>query len=222
MATPSESAEEPGAARTRRTALKAALSLAAFGGIVTIVLFALAQLTRERIDRNEQSWIKAPLYALLEPGSYDNDLLADAIVVSSRDLLGTSAPATIYRARRNGQPVAAVIQTLAPEGYQGPLELLVAVDPDGVLLGVQVLRHNETPGLGDAFETREADWLDAFSGASLLDPPQHLWSVRKDGGAFDAMTGATITSRAIVRGVRRALEFYRAHRERVFTEKSER
>jgi electron transport complex protein RnfG len=210
MATPSN------AAAPRRAIARSALSLALIGAAATIVLTLLAQATRERVARNESSWIKQPLYALLEPKSYDNDLLADSIAIRSPDLLGTDAPATIYRARRDGQPVAAVIQTIAPDGYRGPIELLVAVAVDGTLLGVQVLRHNETPGLGDAFETREADWLEAFRGLSLTRPPQHRWTVRKDGGDFDAFTGATITPRAIVKGVRRALELYQAQGPRIF------
>jgi electron transport complex protein RnfG len=212
----------PGNAATpwsrRAAVVRSAASLALLGAAATLVLSLLAEATRARLERNQSSWIKQPLYALLEPAAYDNDLLADRITMGSRDLLGTSVPATIYRARRNGRPVAAVIQTVAPDGYRGPIELLVAVAADGSLLGVQVLRHNETPGLGDAFETREAGWLEAFRGLSLERPPQHRWTVRKDGGDFAAFTGATITPRAIVKGVRRALEFYRAQPERIFAE----
>lgn len=213
MVTPTEERE---AAQRRRAILRSALALAATGAVFAIVLFALAQMTAGRIAENRRNWIKQPLYSLLNGVEFDNDPLTDRISVVSRDLLGTAAPAVIYRARRNGKPVAAVIQTIAPEGYRGPLELLVAVAWDGALLGVQVLRHDETPGLGDQFETREADWLEAFRGLSLQNPPQHQWTVRKDGGAFDAFTGATITPRAIVRGVRRALELYAAQRERLF------
>jgi Na+-translocating ferredoxin:NAD+ oxidoreductase subunit G len=213
MATPSEEMRTP----TAGVAIaRSAISLAVVGAVLAIVLFALSQALHERIVRNQQSWIRQPLYALLDPESYDNDLLADHIVVTSRDLLGTSTPATIYRARRKGVPVAAVIHTVAPDGYRGPIELLIAIAWDGTLHGVQVVRHNETPGLGDAFETREAGWLEAFRGLSLSKPPQNRWTVRKDGGDFDAFTGATITPRAIVKGVRRALEFYRAQRERLF------
>lgn len=211
MATRSEPALKGGASVAR-----AAATLALIGGLLALALHGLAQLTHERAVRNEQSWIRQPLQALLDASSYDNDVLADRITVTAPDLLGTDAPATIFRARRGDAPVAAVIHTVAPDGYRGPIELLVAVDVDGTLLGVQVVRHNETPGLGDAFETRERDWLNAFRGLSLTRPPQSRWSVRKDGGDFDAFTGATITPRAIVKGVRRTLEFYRAQRERLF------
>lgn len=210
MATPSDSA------RAGASVGRSALTLALVGGVLALALYALAQLTHDRAVRNEQSWIRQPLEALLDATTYDNDVLADRISVTAPDLLGSEVPATVFRARRGGAPVAAVIHTVAPDGYRGPIELLVAVDVEGTLLGVQVVRHNETPGLGDAFETREQDWLAAFRGLSLNQPPQARWTVRKDGGYFDAFTGATITPRAIVKGVRRTLEFYRAYRERLF------
>jgi Na+-translocating ferredoxin:NAD+ oxidoreductase subunit G len=125
----------------------------------------------------------------------------------------------VYRARRGGIPVAAVVRPVVPDGYRGPIELLVAIAVDGSLLGVQVIAHRETPGLGDAFETREPEWLGRFRGRSLADPPQQRWTVRKDGGDFDAFTGATITPRAIIAGVRRTLEFYALNRDRLFVER---
>jgi electron transport complex protein RnfG len=219
MATPSKDSSDGAApAHTKRSIARSAISLALIGAVLAMVLSAIAQVTGKRIAHNERSWIRQPLYALLEPDSYDNDVLTDTIVVVSKDLLGTSAPAAIYRARRGGKPVAAVIHTVAPDGYRGPIELLVAIAWDGTLLGVQVVRHNETPGLGDAFETRDADWLDAFRGLSLSNPPQQRWTVRKDGGDFDGFTGATITPRAIIKAVRRALEYFRAERREIFME----
>jgi electron transport complex protein RnfG len=213
MDTPTEPPRGPSG---RRAIARSAFALAVIGAAFTLALFALKDAAKERIALNQENWIKQPLYALLNGVEFDNDPLTDRISLAARDLLGTSAPAVVYRVRRDGEPIAVVIRTIAPDGYQGPIELLVGIARDGTLLGVEVLSHNETPGLGDAFETREADWLDAFKGLSLENPPQHRWTVRKDGGAFDAFTGATITPRAIVRGVRRALEFYRAHRDRLF------
>ena len=192
------------------------LTLAIVAGAMTAALSFIERLTQARIARNEQAPVVARLDALVPPQSHDNDLLADRIEVVAPELLGTTRPVAIYRARLKGQPVAAIVRSFAPDGYRGPIELLVAIREDGTLIGVQVLAHRETPGLGDAFETREAGWLDAFRGRSLGDPPQQRWTVRKDGGDFDAFTGATITPRAIVRSVRRTLEFYALNEERIF------
>ena len=198
------------------TLAKPALTLAIVAAVLTASVALVASLTRDRIATNEQAWIKQRLDALVAPATYDNDLLADAISVTAPDLLGSAQPVRIYRARRAGVPVAAVIRPIAPDGYRGPIELLVAINPDGRLIGVQVIRHDETPGLGDAFESRDVHWLDGFRGRSLTDPPPQRWTVRRDGGDFDAFTGATITPRAIVKAVRNALEYYQRNSRRIF------
>lgn len=191
-------------------------TLVGIAAVLTVGLAVLANVTRDRIAHNQQAWIKEHLDALVAPSNYDNDPLTDTIEVTSPGLLGTTAPVTAYRIRKAGLPVAVAIRSIAPNGYRGPLELLVAIAPGGQLLGVQVIRHNETPGLGDAFENRDRGWLEKFRGLSLTNPPQQRWSVRRDGGEFDAFTGATITPRAIVGAVRRTLEFYQGNEDRLY------
>jgi Na+-translocating ferredoxin:NAD+ oxidoreductase subunit G len=193
-----------------------AIVIIASAAVLAAIVSLVAGANKQRIERNEQAWLQQRLDALIAPPLHDNDLLMDRIVVTSPDMLGIAAPVTIFRARLRGQPVAAVIYTVAPDGYQGPIEMLVAIAVDGTLLGVQIVRHRETQGLGDQFENRRAGWLRNFKGLSLKNPPQQRWSVRKDGGNFDEFTGATITPRAIVRATRRALEFYASQRDRIF------
>jgi Na+-translocating ferredoxin:NAD+ oxidoreductase subunit G len=211
MATPADIPD----ASNRRSILAVIATLVIVGALGTAVLAVVADFTRARIERNAQAWIQQHLDALVPPQSHDNDLLNDAISMVSPEL-GTTQPVTIYRARRLGEPVAAIIRSVAPDGYRGPIELFVAIAHDGTLIGVRVLQHNETPGLGDAFEKREPHWLEHFRGLSLSNPPQQRWTVRKDHGDFDAFTGATITPRAIVKAVRRTLEYYQANRDRIF------
>lgn len=211
MATSVEPAKKPQRMTAALVVVAIALLLAAF-------VATLATVSRERTRRNEQAWILQRLDVLVPPSMHDNDLLSDRIDVTSPDILGVPGAISIYRARKDGNPVASVFHTVAPDGYHGPIELLVAIAYDGSLLGVQVVRHKETTGLGDQFENRRADWLPAFRGKSLNDPPQQRWSVQKDGGDFDAFTGATITPRAIVKATRRALEYHASQRERVFAE----
>lgn len=219
MATQLErSPERPsGSGGPRRTRTLGVLALVLVAVAAALLLTLLDRAMQERIDTHAQEWILQRLNMLLPPDAYDNDVLSDVIMARAPDLLGTIRPVPIYRARRNGEPVAVILHTVAPDGYRGPIELLVAIDPDGTLIGVQVVRHQETPGLGDAFENRSAGWLDEFSGRSLRDPPQQRWAIRPDGGDFDAFTGATITPRAIVKAVRRTLEFQQVKRELLFT-----
>lgn len=211
---------EISAGARRLAPLIGAAALIAVAAALAAVLTWVAIGTGEQIARNESAWIQQRLTKLVPAELYDNDLFADRIAVLSPEILGVPDPVTIYRARRNGKPVAAVIHTVAI-GYRGPIELLVAIRYDGTLIGVQVIRHQETPGLGDAFEQREPDWLDRFRGLSLTHPPQQRWTVRKDHGDFDEFTGATITPRAIVKSVRRALEYFKAQRERIFAQRSD-
>jgi len=196
--------------------LRAALTLAGLAAILTLALAALAHVTQERIARNRQAWLLQRLDALIAPESHDNDLFEDRIRLAAPDLLETDIPAEVFRVRREGRPIAVAIRFVVPDGYRGPIELLTAIRYNGTLIGVQVLHHNETPGLGDAFETRNPEWLQRFEGLSLNKPPQQRWTVKKEGGDFDAFTGATTTPRAIVKGVRRALEFYAARRDQLF------
>jgi electron transport complex protein RnfG len=204
----------PDAPRMRR-GVSAAILIAIAAALAALLTY-VAGSTREQIERNELAWIQQRLNSLVPAELHDNDMLADRIAVAAPDLLGITEQVTIYRARRGGQPIAAAIHTVAPDGYRGPIELLIAVRYDGTLIGVQVVRHKETPGLGDAFENRNADWLPRFRGLSLTNPPQQRWTVRKDHGDFDEFTGATITPRAIVKATRRTLEFYNARRDTVF------
>jgi Na+-translocating ferredoxin:NAD+ oxidoreductase subunit G len=215
MATPDDIPEAP---TQRRSIAVPAATLALIAAVLTVGLVAVANFTRDRIARNQQAWIKQHLDTLVSPQTYDNDPLMDTLQVSSPDLLGSVNPVTAYRMRQGGAPVAVAIRSVAPDGYRGPLELLVVIAPEGNLIGVRVIRHNETPGLGDAFENRDADWLTRFSGLSLTNPPQQRWTVRRDGGDFDAFTGATITPRAIVKAVRRTLEFYRGNEQLLYRE----
>ena len=122
----------------------------------------------------------------------------------------------MYRARREGRPVAAVLTAVAPDGYNGAIRLLVGVRRDATVAGVRVVSHRETPGLGDFIEAEKSDWVAQFEDRSLGDPPAERWRVRRDGGAFEALTGATITPRAVVGAVRKALIYFRDRREALF------
>ena len=174
--------------------------------------------TRERIAANERATLLRKLHRLIPPEQHDNVLLEDSVSVSNESLLGTDKPVMVYRARKAGKPVALVIAVVAPDGYSGSIKLLVGINVDGTLSGVRVVAHRETPGLGDAIDEARSDWIHIFDGKSLEDPAPGQWKVRKDGGHFDQLTGATITPRAVVKAVRQALLYYRQYQEELFTE----
>ncbi|SFF42265.1 electron transport complex protein RnfG [Fontimonas thermophila] len=194
---------------------RSGLVLAAFAAIAATLLASTYALTADRIRAAEQQRLLRQLEAVLPAGAYDNDVASDIIRRPIAELRA-DAPVTIYRARRGGTPVAAVLTVTAPDGYGGPIELLVGIGADGRLTGVRVTAHQETPGLGDKIEIDRSDWIRAFTGRSLTDPPPPRWAVRKDGGVFDQFTGATITPRAVIKAVRQALEYFEHHRADIF------
>jgi len=112
----------------------------------------------------------------------------------------------------SGTDVTGVAFELTGYGYSGAIRVLIGIAPDGTVLGVRVLSHTETPGLGDKIERRISAWIESFSGKSLSDPAPDGWAVRKDGGSFDQFSGATITPRAVVATVKRGLQLFDAHR----------
>lgn len=174
--------------------------------------------TEERIADNQRRALLKSLHQLVPEDLYDNDIYADILYVRNSELLGTDEPVPVYRARKDGWPVAAVIAPIAPDGYNGSIRLLVAIQLDGNLAGVRVVRHRETPGLGDRIEAERSDWILDFDGKSLLDPEENKWKVKRDGGTFDQFTGATITPRAVVKAVKEALLYYEAYGHTLFAQ----
>lgn len=172
--------------------------------------------TQERIAEAKRQALAETLHALIPPERHDNDLATDIIDITAPEFLGSKKPVKVYRARKTGLPVAALFTTIAPDGYSGVIKLLVAVNADGSIAGVRVLAHRETPGLGDFIEESKSDWIMGFNGKSLFNPVEKNWKVRKDGGAFDHTTGATITPRAIVKAVYNTLSYYRQHQAEIF------
>jgi electron transport complex protein RnfG len=199
--------------------LIAALVLASFS-VAGVSLVAVTHATmQERIIANTRLAMQRKLASIIPEGQSDNDPLEDQIRVSDPDRLGAEET-RVYRVRKGDEPVAVILNPVVPDGYAGPIELIVSVLRDGSLGGVRVLTHHETPGLGDQIEETKSDWVLDFTGRSLSSPPLDDWAVRRDGGAFDQFTGATITPRAIVNAVKNTLLFVQSQGDRLFHEPS--
>ena len=182
------------------------LSLGAICALVTLSLLLANQLTHEQIAAQQQEDQLAVLRQVLPATLYDNNPLAEATKVQD-ETLGT---VEVYPARRGGQLTAMAFQ-VSTIGYGGPIVQLIALDAEGRILGVRVLTHKETPGLADKIEVGKSDWIKRFDGLSLGNPPLEKWKVKKDGGQFDQFAGATITPRAVVKGILQALQFQVRH-----------
>ncbi len=158
---------------------------------------------------------------VLPAANYDNDLLKDALQIAATPALGQDATSTTYIARKGGKPSALVLEAIAPDGYAGKIRLLIALDTEGTLLGVRVTQHKETPGLGDYVDpkkdkNKERPWITQFNGLKPATTEEREWKVKKDGGRFDSVAGATVTPRAVVKAVRKAAVYVTENRETLF------
>lgn len=198
---------------------KPGLALTGFALLGTLALAIAFNLTQGRIESNEREATLKRLNALVDHQTYDNDLLADQVVLPAADF-ASAKDVTVYRARKQGSPVAALFTVTAPDGYSGSIRMVVAVKADQTLAGVRVLSHKETPGLGDKIEAEKNDWILGFQGKSLQAPNPEHWAVRKDGGEFDQFTGATITPRAVVKSVKSVLTWSQNHFAMLFQQEA--
>ncbi|SDJ70536.1 electron transport complex subunit RsxG [Microbulbifer yueqingensis] len=189
--------------------------------LITAGTLAVTQITtREPIQRAIREASARALLEIIPLDQHSNDILVDTYPIPRRywAQLGLKDGGKINLAREEGGRISAVIvPTVAPDGYGGPIRMLVGVNRDGTIAGVRVTSHSETPGLGDKIEVKKSDWILGFNGKSLQDPPPGQWTVQKDGGAFDQFSGATITPRAVVTQVREVLQFIARHREEIFS-----
>lgn len=196
-----------------RAISKNALALGAAAALCVAVLGFVNQLTHERIAQQRLSSKLAILSEVLPGTDAGATLLADCVLVQDAELLGRDSAQAIYRWRPQDTLSAYIIETTAPDGYSGNIDLLVAVTPAGTVLGSRVLEHKETPGLGDKIELRRSNWILSFAQQQVTDDNSGQWAVRKDGGQFDQFTGATITPRAVISAVRKAALYIQQHPE---------
>lgn len=188
-----------------------------FFTLVGTSLLALTYLqTRDDIDKNEQLEELKLISQLIPPSNFDNDIVADTVSLEPDALLGTRHNSKAYRARLHDAPVGVVLEAAAPDGYSGRISLIIAIKADGTLGGVRVVDHKETPGLGDYIDIAKNNWITGFDGKSLVPGRDGDWRVKKDGGQFDFMAGATITPRAVVKAVHKTLQYFELHRDALF------
>lgn len=194
--------------------------LAIFAIVCTAIVGLVNELTSDKIKIQEQLQLLNTLQSIIEPSRYNNDITQHCVSLSSTLLGNTTKDKTMqtaYIARQNEQAIAIAITSTAPDGYNGNIELIIAINMDDSISGVRVLKHQETPGLGDKVELRKSNWIHSFTGKKLLSENDDRWAVTKDNGIFDQFTGATITPRAIVKAVRKTLLYFKDNKHSLLT-----
>lgn len=181
--------------------------------LLSSVLLGFADLaTRGVIQQRLEDDLKASLEAVVPADLYDNNLLADTMTLPSAENNIGAAETKVYLAKKAGAVSAVCFKFIAPDGYAGPISLVMGVNTQGEILGVRVMAHVETPGLGDKIELAKSKWVLGFNGKSLDNLTTAQWAVKKDGGVFDQFAGATITPRKVTQAIKRGLDFYQSHK----------
>ena len=180
--------------------------------IITAGLIALTQVvTKDRIAEQVKQARSKALLEIVPIGQFDNDLLDNAFWLKAEGQLGLKEASEAFVALSEGRPRYFILPLIAPDGYTGPIRLIMSIDLAGTIIGLRVIEHKETPGLGDKIDIKKSDWVRLFEGRSLENTDESAWAVKKDGGDFDQMTGATITPRAIVNSVYKGLRYFQNH-----------
>ncbi|MDO9151523.1 MAG: electron transport complex subunit RsxG [Methylotenera sp.] len=194
---------------------KTASTLTAFSLVGTAILAYIFMITRAPIEASEAEARLALFSQILPHGLYDNDLLKTELLIPPNPLLGNRVTSKANIAKLDNEPVGVILEAIAHDGYAGDIKLLIAIRTDGSISGVRVLTHKETPGLGDYIEIERNDWITQFNDESLVKTAAKDWVVVKDGGKFEYMAGATITPRAVVKAVAKALQFFNENKSRL-------
>jgi H+/Na+-translocating ferredoxin:NAD+ oxidoreductase subunit G len=186
-------------------------------GAALLVSFSY-DFSKDRIAANQRARLLARLDSVLDPALRGRDLATVRFTVTDRELLGSTAAVDVFVATEAGTPAAVIFASEAPDGYNAPIKLLIGMSATGTITGVRAIAHRETPGLGDEIDIAQSDWIKQFDGKSLAMPAPAGWAVKKDEGTFDSITGATVTSRAVVKAVKNTLLYFDRHRDELFAQ----
>lgn len=197
-------------------ALKTAITMIAFALIGTAMLAYVFEITRAPIEASEKEARLALFKQILPASNYNNDLLDQVVKIEPNELLGNRVASQANIAKLDNKNAGVILEAIAHDGYSGDIKLLIAIRADGSVSGVRVLAHKETPGLGDYIDIAHDNWIKLFDNESLNNTTAEQWHVKKDGGKFDYMVGATITPRAVVKAVFKALQFFEQNQQMLF------
>jgi electron transport complex protein RnfG len=203
-------------ARKKPPVIGSAIILAVLAAVCTAIVATTYRTTAGRIAENAQAHLEQSLAPVLAGLEYDGKLSESTLVIPLPHELPGNEAVTVYRVFADDKPVAALFVVTARDGFAGPIKLLVGIAASGTITGVRVLEHRETPGLGDLIDSSRSDWVQQFNGRSLQDPQATRWLIRRDGGEFDQLTGASITPRAVIKAIRDTLIYFDHHRDAVF------
>lgn len=184
-----------------------------FGLIFSAFLGYFFETTSPIIQKSEAEAKRKLLLELVSSEVYDNDIEKDFIEIQPNILLKNKKPTQLYLVKDNNMNKAVILEVRAPDGYSGDIFLLVAINKNAEIINTRVIKHQETPGLGDYIDKEKTNWIDIFQSKSFKTTQEKKWAVKKDQGEFDYMTGATITPRAVINALYNALKYFEENKK---------
>ncbi|MEW6381094.1 MAG: RnfABCDGE type electron transport complex subunit G [bacterium] len=176
--------------------------------VAAISLAKVYDITKDPIALQKRLARLQTVNAVLPP--HDNEPDQNTVQIPPEPVKGKkNKPILIYKGLQNGRLTGVALEMTAM-GYGGEIGVMVGLAPDGTIRGVEITSMSETPGLGAKITTPQ--FKQQFQGKSL---ESARFNVKKDGGDFDQIAGATISPRAVVQAVRDGLELYRKHKDTI-------
>ena len=204
-------------ANSNKSSLRVIILVAIMAITASVIVSGSYEISHEKILKNEQNQQLATLDELLQNSSYD-EIIENFNSTDSINIIENSEPRPLYIAIRNNAATAVIYSAGSSQGYNGPIDMLIGISMDGNVMGVRIINHRETPGLGDLIEIEKSDWITHFNQKSLLDPPLSEWKVVKDGGKCEGFSSATISARAAIHTVREALINIEKNKEKIISD----
>lgn len=188
-------------AKKESTFLNMVLTLFVVTGVAAIALAFVYKATKGPIEEAKLKKLKAAINIVV-PGAEDAEINDEPIKVSAIDGVNDLE---FYEVKKDGIIIGTAIKTFTNIGFSGYMSVMVGFDENGVIIDSNILEHKETPGLGDKTCKSVSNWNERFVGK---DPKEFILKVKQDDGHVDAITAATITSRAYCDAIQRAYDTF--------------
>jgi len=194
--------------------------LAILTAILSLLLL-LNNVTDDSLLAARQEFDRRNLYQFFEEGSFDNDLVLDSYLLTADNeseklenlhLLNLGRDRLAYIARKDGKAVAVAVPATADDGFNGKIELLVAVDMYGRISAARVIEDINSDQLYGVVDVIGSKWMDEFAGNSMRDILRLSWQAITADNEYDQFVGASITPKSVANQIYDALVFYQSNR----------
>ena len=185
------------------------------------LLGVLNLVTGDGVLEARQEFDRRNLYQFFEAGSYDNDLVLDSYLLSpvtgqaklsNVHLLNLDRDRLAYIARKDGRAVAVAVPASAEDGFNGKIDLLIAVDMFGRISAARVIEDIDSEQLFGVVDVIDSKWMNGFAGNSMRDILRLSWQPITAENEYDQFVGASITPKSVANQIYDALVFYQSNR----------